>query len=138
MDRFIDYMTTKRYMAGARQAVIASGGDPYAESRARLIAAITTLLTAGISAGTIRAGVEPNDVLLALSGVSLAAGATAATSVASRPAVAVPDPAGRIDDHRDPAGEPAHLARPAAFIRSRSAITTVFPPVAASARVCPR
>ena len=75
MDRFIDYMTTKRYMAGALQAVIASGGDPYAESRARLIAAITTLLTAGISAGTIRADVEPNDVLLALSGVSLAAGA---------------------------------------------------------------
>jgi AcrR family transcriptional regulator len=75
MDRFIDYMTTKRYMAGALQAVIASGGDPYAESRARLIAAITTLLTAGISAGTLRADVEPNDVLLALSGVSLAAGA---------------------------------------------------------------
>jgi AcrR family transcriptional regulator len=74
MDRFIDYMTTKRYMAGALQAVIASGGDPYAESRARLVAAITTLLAAGISAGTLRADVEPNDVLLALSGVSLAAG----------------------------------------------------------------
>jgi AcrR family transcriptional regulator len=75
MDRFIDYMATKRYMAGALQAVIASGGDPYAESRARLIAAITTLLAAGISAGTLRSDVEPNDVLLALSGVSLAAGA---------------------------------------------------------------
>jgi hypothetical protein len=75
MDRFIDYMTTKRYMAAALQAVIAFGGDPYAESRARLIAAITTLLAAGISAGTLRADVEPNDVLLALSGVSLAAGA---------------------------------------------------------------
>jgi AcrR family transcriptional regulator len=75
MDRFIDYMTTKRYMAGALQAVIASGGNPYAESRGRLIAAITTLLAAGISAGTVRADVEPNDVLLALSGVSLAAGA---------------------------------------------------------------
>jgi AcrR family transcriptional regulator len=74
-DRFIDYMTTKRYMAGALQAVIASGGDPYAESRARLIAAITTLLAAGINAGTLRSDVEPNDVLLALSGVSLAAGA---------------------------------------------------------------
>jgi hypothetical protein len=49
--------------------------NPYAQSRARLIAAITTLLDAGISAGTLRADVEPNDVLLALSGVSLAAGA---------------------------------------------------------------
>jgi AcrR family transcriptional regulator len=75
MDRFIDYMTTKRFMAGALQAVIASGGNPYAESRARLIAAITTLLAAAISAGTLRSDVEPNDVLLALSGVSLAAGA---------------------------------------------------------------
>jgi AcrR family transcriptional regulator len=75
MDRFIDYMTTKRYMAGALQAVIASGGNPYAESRAWLIAAITTLLDAGISAGTVRSDVDPDDVLLALSGVSLAAGA---------------------------------------------------------------
>jgi AcrR family transcriptional regulator len=75
MDRFIDYMTTKRYMAGALQAVIASGGNPYAESRGRLIAAITTLLDAGISAGTLRSDVDPNDVLVALSGVSLAAGA---------------------------------------------------------------
>ena len=41
MDRFIDYMTTKRYMAGALRAVIASGGNPFAESRDRLIAAIT-------------------------------------------------------------------------------------------------
>ncbi len=43
MDGFIDYMTTKRYMAAALQAVIASGGDPYAQSRGRLIAAITAL-----------------------------------------------------------------------------------------------
>jgi AcrR family transcriptional regulator len=84
MDRFIDYMTTKRYMAGALQAVIASGGDPYAESRARLIGAITTLLAAGNSAGTIRADVEPNDVLLALSGVSLAAGSPDQREQASR------------------------------------------------------
>ena len=74
-DRFIDYMTTKRDMAGALRAVIASGGNPFAESRGRLIAAITTLLAAGTRAGTLRADVEPNDVLLALSGVSLAAGA---------------------------------------------------------------
>ena len=44
MDRFVDYMTTKRGMADALRAVIASGGNPYAQSRDRLIAAITTLL----------------------------------------------------------------------------------------------
>ena len=47
MDRFVDYMTTKRGMADALRAVIASGGNPYAQSRDRLLAAITTLLAAG-------------------------------------------------------------------------------------------
>ena len=45
MDRFVDYMTTKRGMADALRAVIASGGNPFAQSRDRLIAAITTLLS---------------------------------------------------------------------------------------------
>ena len=84
MDRFIDYMTTKRYMAGALQAVIASGGDPYAQSRGRLIAAITALLDAGVNAGTLRSDVAPHDVLLALSGVSLAAGEPAQRQQARR------------------------------------------------------
>jgi AcrR family transcriptional regulator len=84
MDGFIDYMTTKRYMAGALQAVIASGGNPYAESRGRLIAAITALLGAGVTAGTLRSDVAPNDVLLALSGVSLAAGEPAQRQQAGR------------------------------------------------------
>jgi AcrR family transcriptional regulator len=74
MDHFIDYMTTKRYMAEALRAVIASGGNPFAESRGRLIAAITALLDAGVAAGTLRPDVEPDDVLVALAGVSLAAG----------------------------------------------------------------
>jgi AcrR family transcriptional regulator len=74
MDRFIDYMTTKRHMAGALRAVITSGGSPYAESRARLTATVTALLTAGVTAGTLKSDVQPDDVLLALSGVSRAAG----------------------------------------------------------------
>ncbi|MEV4623510.1 TetR/AcrR family transcriptional regulator [Asanoa sp. NPDC049573] len=74
MDRFVDYLATKRGMATALRAVIASGGDPYAESRGRLLAAITPLLDAGVAAGTIRSGVDPLDVLVALNGVSLAAG----------------------------------------------------------------
>jgi len=41
MDRFVDYMTTKRGMADALRAVIASGGNPYAQSRDRLITALT-------------------------------------------------------------------------------------------------
>jgi hypothetical protein len=61
-------------MADALRAVIASGGNPYEQSRGALIAAITALLAAGAAAGTVRGDVEPGDVLASLSGVSLAAG----------------------------------------------------------------
>ncbi|WP_204358608.1 TetR/AcrR family transcriptional regulator [Streptosporangium sp. 'caverna'] len=84
MDHFVDYMTTKRGMADALRVVIASGGDPYAESRDRLIAAITMLLHAGAAAGSVRSDVEPVDVLASLGGVSLAAGAPAQRDQASR------------------------------------------------------
>jgi AcrR family transcriptional regulator len=84
MDRFVDYMTTKRGMADALRAVIASGGNPYSESRGRLTAAITALLHAGAAAGTVRSDIEPGDVLASLSGVSLAAGEPAQRDQARR------------------------------------------------------
>ena len=72
MDRFVDYMTTKRGMATALKALIASGGNPYAHSRDRMLAAVGTLLDAGAAAGTLRADVPATDVLTGLSGVTLA------------------------------------------------------------------
>ena len=75
MDRFIDYLATKHGMAEALRAVIASGGDPFAQSRESLTAAVTTLLTAGAADGSLRGDVTPADILASLSGVSLAAGA---------------------------------------------------------------
>jgi AcrR family transcriptional regulator len=72
MDRYVDYMATKRGMADALRAVIASGGNPYAESRDRLVAAVTTLLHAGTAAGRLRADVDPADVLVSLSGLTVA------------------------------------------------------------------
>jgi AcrR family transcriptional regulator len=74
MESYIEYMTTKRGMAEALRAVIASGGNPYSESRARLTGAIASLQEAGVSAGVLRDDVAPTDVLTGLSGVSLAAG----------------------------------------------------------------
>ena len=71
MDRYSGYMATKRGMADALRAVVASGGSPYAQSRDRLTTAITTLLRAGAEAGTLREDVEPTDVLASLSGVAL-------------------------------------------------------------------
>ncbi len=48
-----------------------AGGNRFAQSRDRLLAAITTLLEAGAVAGTLRPDVDPSDVLTSLSGVSL-------------------------------------------------------------------
>ncbi|MDH6109256.1 AcrR family transcriptional regulator [Kitasatospora sp. MAP12-15] len=73
MDSFVDYMTTKRGMADALRALIASGGDPFSHSRSMLTTAITELLQAGATAGLLRSDAEPEDVLFSLSGLSLAA-----------------------------------------------------------------
>lgn len=75
MDRFVDYMTTKRGMGDALRALIASGGNPFAHSRDRMLAAVTALLEAGVAAGTVRGDLAPGDVFTGISGVSLAAGA---------------------------------------------------------------
>jgi AcrR family transcriptional regulator len=84
MDSFVDYMTTKRGMAEALRAVIASGGNPFAESRARLVAAISALLRAGSQAGLLRAGLNPDDVLVGISGVSVLAAEPAQRAQAGR------------------------------------------------------
>ena len=84
MGLFVDYMTTKRGMADALRAVIASGRNPYEQSRGQLIAAITTLLTAAGGAGTLRRDIEPADVLASLGGVSLTAGEPAQREQAGR------------------------------------------------------
>ncbi|MCZ7436231.1 TetR family transcriptional regulator [Micromonospora sp. WMMC241] len=74
MDRFVDYLATKRGMADALRLVIASGANPYAHSRDRLLAALNDLLAAGVAAGTVRSDVAAADVLAGLSGVALVAG----------------------------------------------------------------
>ena len=74
MDLFLDYMVTKKGMADALRAVIASGGNPYAHSRDMLLAAIGELLTAGVTASAIRPDVPAEDVFAALTGVTLTVG----------------------------------------------------------------
>jgi AcrR family transcriptional regulator len=80
MDRFIDYMTTKRGLADALKMVIAAGGTPFAHSRERLVQAVGDLLSAGDpgTAGDVgtalRADVDPLDLLTALNGICLATG----------------------------------------------------------------
>jgi AcrR family transcriptional regulator len=71
---FGEYMTTKRGMTEALRMVVASGADPFAESRGRLLAAFAALLAAGVADGTVRADVSADDVLASASGIWLAAG----------------------------------------------------------------
>ncbi|MEV4508161.1 TetR family transcriptional regulator [Dactylosporangium sp. NPDC049525] len=72
MDRFIDYMATKRGLADALKMVIAAGGTPFAHSRERLVSAVDELLAAGT--GVLRADVDPLDLLTAINGICLATG----------------------------------------------------------------
>jgi len=69
MGRYSDYVAAKRGMADALAAVIATGSDPYRETPARLIAAVTTLASAGVTAGSIRDDVPPIDILYSIIGV---------------------------------------------------------------------
>jgi AcrR family transcriptional regulator len=84
MDQFIDYMTTKRGMSDALRKVIASGGNPFAESRTRLISAFAALMKAGAADGTLRSDLDPADLLASMSGVSLAVGDPARREQAGR------------------------------------------------------
>jgi hypothetical protein len=84
MDLFIEYTTTKRGMSDALRMVIASGGNPFAESRSRLLAAVSALMKSGAADGTLRTDVDPADLLASMTGVSLAVGDPAQRPKAGR------------------------------------------------------
>lgn len=69
---FLDYATTKRGLADALRAVIATGVNPFENSRARMLTALETLLAAAVRDGAVRADVASIDVLTTVSGFSLA------------------------------------------------------------------
>ena len=74
MDRFVNYVAAKRSMANMLQSVIASSDSAlYADARLQMVGAITMLLDAAERAGSIRADVEPEDVLRLMSGIWLVA-----------------------------------------------------------------
>ncbi|WHT19745.1 helix-turn-helix domain containing protein [Crossiella sp. CA-258035] len=84
MDRFLDYWTTKHGMSDALNAVIASGADPYEQSRDSLVSAVQLLLAPAAESGALRTDVPAEDVLLGIAGVALVAGATDQRDAASR------------------------------------------------------
>lgn len=71
LHRFVDHFATKRGMAGALQAIVASGTDVFAETRAEIVGALRRLLDAGAADGTVRADLDVEDVIGALRAVWL-------------------------------------------------------------------
>ena len=69
MDRFADYVATKREMAEALRALIVSGTITKSEAREQLAAAIQPVLDAGAAAGTLRADVRAEDVVVGVVGI---------------------------------------------------------------------
>jgi AcrR family transcriptional regulator len=69
MDRFADYIATKREMADALRVLIADGTVTRSQAREELSVAVRGLLEAGAEAGTMRADVAAEDVVVALVGV---------------------------------------------------------------------
>ncbi|WP_020659808.1 TetR/AcrR family transcriptional regulator [Amycolatopsis benzoatilytica] len=67
---FLDYVRAKHGMSEALNAVIASGVDPYSDSRTMLLHAIGTFQAAD---GALRADVPSEDVLLLIGGVAYSA-----------------------------------------------------------------
>jgi AcrR family transcriptional regulator len=72
MDRFADYVEAKREMGDALRALIDSGVVTAAKSRELLAGALSHLLEAGAGDGTLRAGLQAEDLLTAIVAVVLA------------------------------------------------------------------
>lgn len=58
----------------AEVVLVAAGGNPFAQSRERLDEAVGALLAATAATGLTRSEVEPDDVVVSLSGIAMVAG----------------------------------------------------------------
>ena len=74
MERFLDFLATKRGMADTLRAVLTTDSSLRLQTRELLTEALSVLLVAGARTGSIRSDVEVEDVLLAIGGVALIAG----------------------------------------------------------------
>ncbi len=60
---FADYIATKRAMGDALRSAVATDAPLFAVTRERILGALRLLLDAGAAAGTLRADVDPHDVM---------------------------------------------------------------------------
>ena len=67
--RFTDYIATKRSMGSALRSAAGSDSPLFAETRELILGAMRLLLDAGARAGTLRADVDPKDVMRVMNGI---------------------------------------------------------------------
>ena len=84
MDGFTDYILTKHGMAEALPTILATTDGLRTHSRDLLREAIARLILAGSEAAELRADIDPNDVLMALGGITLIADNERQRELASR------------------------------------------------------
>jgi AcrR family transcriptional regulator len=84
MDGFVEYILTKHGMADALPTILATTEGLRTHSRDLLRDAVARLLAAGSEPGTMRADIDPNDVLMALGGITLIADHEHQRELASR------------------------------------------------------
>lgn len=64
LDRFADYVATKRRMGDALCTAVSSTESPvFSETKARIMRALGRILQAGAADGTLRADADPEDVM---------------------------------------------------------------------------
>jgi AcrR family transcriptional regulator len=68
-ERFLDYIATKRGMGTALRAAAANDSPLFARTREQILGALRLLLDAGAAAGTLRADVDPTDVMRVINGI---------------------------------------------------------------------
>jgi AcrR family transcriptional regulator len=69
LDRFADYLATKRAMGNALRSAAGSDSPLFAQTRERILGALRMLLDAGGASGTLRADADPGDVLRVINGI---------------------------------------------------------------------
>jgi AcrR family transcriptional regulator len=68
-ERFADYIAAKRAMGDALRSAAGSASPLFAETRERIEGALRLLLEAGARSGTLRADVDPKDVMRVINGI---------------------------------------------------------------------
>jgi hypothetical protein len=69
LERFADYITTKRAMGNALRSAASSDSPLFAGTRPQILGALRLLLDASAASGTLRADVDPTGVMRVINSI---------------------------------------------------------------------